>query len=275
MEIFNHIVFSRNKTPLLYDYITNHSISFTDIGTFCVIDISEEHSNWGDIEELVIKEQAPCISETKYSKQELSEAKWLTVRSKWLYDYPQPEDSYKNVTYSQGKYCRECGIGLIQNGCFRFKKTPKWSKRNFCMTNWVFDELFVSERAKAILECQNFKGITFGNVKSKNGSKNLDDIYQVVISNVLKSGILDSSTGIKQECVCNHCGRTKFQPSGRGPIVLKKEAFVDDWDFVKTMEYFGAGASASRRILVSEKVYRFIVENKLDSSLVFEPVLLV
>ena len=71
------------------------------------------------------------------------------------------------------------------------------------------------------------------------------------------------------------CGKRKFQTNGRGPFIFKKEAFEGAPDFTKSEEWFGGGASASRLIIVSQKVYKFIVENKLDSSLVFEPIKLV
>ena len=56
---------------------------------------------------------------------------------------------------------------------------------------------------------------------------------------------------------------------------FKKEIFLNAPDFVKSAESFGAAASASKLVFVSQKAYRFIKDNKLDSSLVFEPIQLV
>ena len=45
---------------------------------------------------------------------------------KQLKDYPQPENQYTKVTYAEDSLCanRDCGIGLIQQDCFRLKKDP-------------------------------------------------------------------------------------------------------------------------------------------------------
>ena len=92
---------------------------------------------------------------------------------------------------------------------------------------------------------------------------------------ILQEGIADLSSRIDEIYVCPKCGKQKFRSNNRGKFVFKKEAFINAPDFVKSAEWFGGGAGASKLILVSQKAYRFITENKLDSSLVFEPISLV
>jgi len=144
MEIWNHFTFRKDMHPLTTDYILSHKIKCDYDEILSAVDISENDPHWEEISRLLRLDHNTYLSETRFSKSELLGADWLTVRSQWHYDYPQPEDRYTEITYSEEDFCSNCGIGLVQKDCFRFKRTPKWGKRNFCTTNWVYDELFAS-----------------------------------------------------------------------------------------------------------------------------------
>lgn len=278
MEIWNHLAFNKESQPLILRYILENGIKCDVSTSLCVLDISENDPNWNGLAPLVKAEGLFCISETKFSKEELSSAEWLTVRSRWYYDYPQPEEGYCKITYTKEHLCsnaKECGMELIQKDNFRFKRTPKWGKRNFCMTNWVYDELFVSPKAKELLESSDLQGCSFLPVNNKSGKEILADVFQLKIPYILPKGIADVTSRIREIYDCPVCGRRKFRPNGRGQFVFYRSSFANAPDFVKSAEWFGGAASADRLIFVSQKAYRFIVENKLDSSLVFEPIRLI
>lgn len=278
MEIWNHLAFNKESQPLILRYILENGIKCDVSTSLCVLDISENDPCWNGLAPLVKAEDLFCISETKFSKEELYSAEWLTVRSRWYYDYPQPENGYGRITYTKEHLCsntKECGMELIQKDNFRFKRTPKWGKRNFCMTNWVYDELFVSPKAKELLESSNLQGFSFLPVNNKSGKEILADVFQLKIPYILPEGIADVTSRIKEIYDCPVCGRRKFRPNGRGQFVFYRSSFANAPDFVKSAEWFGGAASADRLIFVSQKAYRFIVENKLDSSLVFEPIRLI
>ena len=278
MEIWNHFVIIKAMHPLTTKYILDNNIPCDefDKDRFSV-DVSENNPHWGEIERLLKLEDLSYFSETKFDKNELLSAEWLTVRSRWYYDYPQPEDKYREITYTKEFFCsnRDCWIGLVQKDKFRFKRTPKWGKRNFCMINWVYDELFVSPKAKELLEASSLEGFSFMEVYKKSGTEPLADVFQLIIPYILQKGMIESTSKIRQIYDCPVCGGRKFLARGRGRHSFKKEIFIDAPDFVKSAEIFGAGGTAAREILVSQRAYRFIVENKLDSSLVFEPITLV
>ena len=277
MEIWNHFTFRKDMHPLTTQYILEKGIRYEYGEIISAVDISENDPHWKELVKLIEREKNSYISETKFSKSELLSAEWLQVRSKWYYDYPQPENEYTNITYTNENLCsnRDCGIELVQKDAFRFKRTPKWGKRNFCMTNWVYDELFVSTRAKEMLEKSTLNGFSFVEVKNKSGKEVLNDIYQLKILNTLSSGIADPTSGINKIFICPKCGNQKVRHNGRGQFVFHREVFDGSPDFVKSAEWFGGGAGASKLILISQEGYRFITENLLDSSLVFEPIMLV
>lgn len=279
MEIWNHIAFKKNMKPLLFRCIEETGINFEDSDGWCVLDISEDDPHWEVLVQVLKAEKESYMSETKFSKAELLSAEWLTVRSRWYYDYPQPEgvDNYSNITYTEAKKCTcpDCGTERVQQDCFRFKRTPKWGKRNFCMTNWVYDELFASPKAKEMLEASELRGFTFLEVKNKSGQQILNDVYQMQILYIIPEGVADLTSGINEVFICPICGKQKLRPNDRGQFVFHKEAFLNAPDFVKSAEWFGGGGGASKLILVSQRAYRFLTENKLDSSLVFEPIRIV
>ena len=278
MEIWNHLAFDQSSNTRLTRFILENDIKYDLHDTICVLDISESNPYWNELEELIKSANIFFISETKFSKDELCSAEWLTVRSRWYYDYPQPEEGYCKITYTKEHLCsnaKECGMELIQKDNFRFKRTPKWGKRNFCMTNWVYDELFVSSKAKELLESSDLQGCSFLPVNNKSGKEILADVFQLKIPYILPNGIADVTSRIREIYDCPVCGRRKFRPNGRGQFVFYRSSFANAPDFVKSAEWFGGAASADRLIFVSQKAYRFIVENKLASSLVFEPILLV
>ena len=275
MEIWNHFSFRKDMHPMTAQYVLNNDISCKYGEILSAVDISENDPHWAELSRLLKLENNTYTSETKFSKEDLFEAEWLTMRSKWHYDYPQPEECYTELTYSEENACSKCGIGLVQQDSFRFKRTPKWGRRNFCMTNWVYDEFFVSPKAKELLESSALKGFSFLNVLNKSGKEALADIYQMQIPYILPESIETSSNCVEKVSNCPVCGKRKFLGNGRGQFEFKKEIFLNALDFVKSAEQFGSGLIASRLILVSHDAYKFIVENKLDSSLVFEPIQLI
>ena len=102
MEIWNHFTFRKDMHPLTTKYILDHDIPYEYGEILSAVDISESDPHWDEISRLLKLENNTYLSETKFSIEELSSAEWLTVRSRWYYDYPQPEDHYTELTYSDG-----------------------------------------------------------------------------------------------------------------------------------------------------------------------------
>ena len=261
MEIWNHFTFRADMHPLTTQYILTNGIRYDYGEIISAVDISENDPHWPELSRLLKLENNTYLSEIKFSKEELLSAEWLTVRSQWHYDYPQPENGYKELTYSSKHYCPECGIGLVQQDSFRFKRTPKWGRRNFCMTNWVYDEFFVSPKAKELLESSGLNGFDFVGVLNKSGKENLLDIYQMQISNILPEGIIDTSEHIREILNCSVCQKRKLLRNRRSEFKFKKEIFENAIDFVKSYERFGSELIASRLIFISQKAYRFLMQN--------------
>ncbi|XRG80764.1 hypothetical protein V5E38_10870 [Rossellomorea sp. GAMAL-10_SWC] len=262
----------------LKDFLSSNEIPYESSYGIIVFEIFEDNEHWEEVKRIADQYDIPSLGESIYSTNEFNNAKWLSVRSKWRWAYPQPERNmaYEHITYNDENLCEGCGSGLLQKDSFRMKKSPKWSSKNFLMLNWIEDELFISSKAKDELQKSTLKGFDFYEVK-KNAKDNviLDDVHQLYISDKLKPGMIKESNAIAITLFCQKCGGTKYILSGRS-LIFQKNVFDNvNVDIIKTAETFGDGHMCARIILVSQEFFRFIKKNKLDRNLEFEPILLV
>lgn len=277
MLIKHRITFRKEDVPGFVDYLSYNNISYKSGEIISVLEIYENHPHWEYISMYVQNGNMSCRPETIFTTKELQSAEWLRMRSKWRFGYPQPEGNfaYKTITYSKENYCSNCGSGLTQIDSFRIKKAPKWGSRNFMELNWIGDELFLSEKAKLILQDACITGITFRDVKNSSGKETHEGIEQLVVTDILEKGLVDTEPSIRRVTLCPECGTTKYLCSGVGMLTFKKEIFANAPDIVKSFEIFGDRLYAARVILVNHKVYDVITKNKLDRNLEFAPLKLI
>lgn len=279
MRISRHICFRVRLHPAMALYVLRSDIAFEQVDDtdFIVFDIFEDDPHWPSIQALLEADGDHAIATTIFTKQELKDAEWLTIRSKWHNGYPQPESAfdYREITYDASQFCRECGAGLVQRDSFRLTKAPKWGTRHFFSLNWVFDELFVDDAARNILDSSGLTGFHFLPAKNKRGTEELPGVHQLAIEALTQPGVVTGGRDINKIHTCAVCGRTKYQPTGIGMHVFRREALDGMPDICRTHEDWGSGHGADRLILISQRMYRLIVDNHLDRSLVFEPIQLV
>lgn len=275
MEIKRHVPFNAQKHPELVHYLNMTFATWKRGEIISSLDIKESDFRWPFIEEYLKAHEMYAYAQMIFTKEELSAAPWLHVRSNWHFGYPQPEDgfAYQTITYTSRHYCDKCGSGLEQVAPFRMKSKPKWGRRHFLSMNWVFDELFTDDAGKTALEAVS--GLSFREVLNKKGTLPHAGVHQLVIPHILPSGLLPDDQTIRKVYTCPHCSTTKYIASGAGMLRFQAEIFEDAPDVVKTAEVFGDGRLCYRDILVRQSVYRLLTEAKLDGGLVFEPVELI
>ena len=206
------------------------------------------------------------------------------------FGYPQPEDNYEELTYSPNLGCQTCQIGNSQISEFRFRGTPKPLKNDFTGLNWVFDQIFARQKVKNLFEEEGISGIEYTIPVDHKTGTNIPEFYQLRVGTILPPSLLN--TDLKSE-TCEYpkndkmlsflitngsrlvkgpfCGNSKFNfPIGQ-TLKFKKEAFINQPDFLRTFEWFGSGGSGNRPILVSERAKKIIESNKLRG-VQFEPV---
>lgn len=253
MEYKHRVVFSEQHKNLI-DLLKSKKIKYTDLnGTYELI-INESDINFKEIKEELETIKKSTLIDAVYTNQELDNAKWLTVRSIWNHEYPT--DNYEITIYKKNKQIADFII-----------KQPNWKSKNFLQMYWIYDELFISPKAKELLNNSKLKGFKFRNTLNKNKKTNTE-IFQLVIEKELKKSLI-----ISEESILISKNKKLFK-TGRQQQ-FKEKNFNNDVDIIKTKESFGESLIASRMILISQKFYKFLKENNLDENLVFEPVELV
>jgi hypothetical protein len=202
------------------------------------IDVLQSHPRWPEIERYLVSVGALDVMWTEFSESEVADASWLVLWGGWHNGYPQPEDSYMNVTYGAGDCCRVCGAGAVQVGPFRLRGEPKWGRRSVMQLNWVFDEFFV----KPDIWREVFApfGVASRPVADRQG-RELSSVVQLVIdemAEIVEEGMTGES--------CGECGRVKFLPvvSRRVPRFVSTPTSP----LVKSRQYFGSGGQAYRYV---------------------------
>jgi len=278
MKIRHRIVFDKetvSQTFLIFlqEKKAQFDKSKSNIG---VAYICEEDDWKEELYKFLQMEQITSIVDAIYSKEEYDKAEWFSIRSKFRFEYPQPDDSfgYKSYTYDNEKYCIECGCGLRQRDNFRVNKSPKWMKRHFLMLNWVHDELFVSSIARDCLNGNRITGLKFLDVISHKKNTVFEDFYQIYVENELAPGLINLNQSVKEVRNCSICDNTKYIYSGKG-LTFRKEIFENlNFDIFRTHESFGDGHICARKIIISRKLYQAIKNGNLDKDLEFEPIVL-
>ena len=275
MRISKHICISAEEDFALMLYVQRSGIPYEKFSSTSIIfDIYEDDPHWQVIGPRIEQIGVFCLAETHFTKQELKDAEWLRVRSKWHNGYPQPESAhgYQEITYDASRLCPECGTGLRQKDSFRLTKAPKWGTRHFFSLNWVSDQLFVDDTARSILEGSSQTGFRFLPAKNKRGTEEFPGVHQLFIEAETKPGVVTGGRDIDEVCTCAVCGRTKYHPTGIGMHRFRRGALDGMPDVCRTHEEWGWGTGADRLILISQRMYRLIVDNRLERSLVFAPI---
>ena len=280
MQIFHRIV--EHASSPFYSELDKFGVEYEKGDILSVLEIKDNDALWPKINELIKKFSITYTSTSRYSKKELLNADWLVLSAKGHHGYPKPDNDfgYIETTYDTADYCQTCGIGLVQNELFRIQKDSD-IRKDFLQLNWVFDEFFVSKKIKVELQKNSFSGFEFKDILIHRKNIKSELFAQLFISEILPKSILKDKL-FKVTCKNNneekiqsendsHCGRVKYHWPQPGPISINKELLKGAPDIIKTSEWFGSGASASRMIIISNKFAKFIIENKWRG-VSFEPI---
>jgi hypothetical protein len=214
---------------------------------FAGFDVSESAIEWPAIQDWIRRRKPSDIARARFSEDEIRQAPWLTLQADLQQGYPQPREDdfgYLQATFDLSDYCPACGIGLQQKAPFQMKGEPRWGRWGILQLNWVFDEFFVKPDVWETV----FKphGVGERPVENRSG-RTLETVVQLVVDELIH---LDTS-GLASE-TCTSCGRVKYLPITRSPIVPLIGRPTGH--MVKSAEYFGSGASAYREVIVSQEL---------------------
>ncbi len=253
MQIIHRI--SIDSTPEIRRELATMGIVVGASG-LVTFEIDEAYEAWPALQSWITRRDAFDLISTKFSKKEITEARWLALEPGWQHGYPQPEDThigYRTATYDLTDFCEGCSLGLKQKAPFQMKAEPRWGRRSILQLHWIHDEFFVTPEIWSAIFRPH--GIGCRPVLNTKGAE-LKTVVQLVVQ---------EEVGVKTEGLeaerCTRCGRPKFLPVVRGPfppLVTEPSSHM-----AKTREYFGSGGSAFRGILVSQDLARALEAAKV------------
>lgn len=222
-------------------------------GIIVGLDISELDQRWLPAQALIQKYKFTEFFFTKFTASEFESTRTLCLLAKFNRGYPQPEEGFGflSETYDLTEYCSKCGTGGLQARPFRLKSVSLL-KRAVMQLNWVFDEFFVSHEVWTDV----FKpfGVDCWPVILHKSGKELEGVVQLKIGQRTDLAMKVDGT------VCPACGRSKAPLDLRGfaPAPLEMQGHI-----CRSIQYFGSGAQAFNRIMVSAPLYGRIKSAKL------------
>lgn len=221
----------------------------------------------------IIKHGKPIIS-NEFTKKEIQAADYLTLRAvKQVIDIVNSCEafSYKCPRKTLGggiKYEHKEQIGEIMI------KNPVNTKGTTCFfsSSNGFSELFVKQDVYALLQKEGVKGITFLPVNLQTaGQEKRSSLLQLFAQCTIKKEKM--SFGANQIITkCPNCGREKVVCSQDYQLRLVDSVKNYSQDFYMTDAVFGEGFSHPL-FIISKKFYTVLINNKLASNIVLEPVI--
>lgn len=222
---------------------------------------------------LAVTEPKPTCTATKiFSPQEMRSAKWFSL---WC-DNMKIEELPNVPVYEY--QCRTNEIYANhreQVRPFTLRKSIKWgTNRGFIAAMGDPTTLFVSARMKELILQYNITNIDFSPVINSSTNLPFDDVYQMVITNILpdEALIIDEADNCQKK-TCDMCGKAQYWIDGTYQLKVKGDYLSAEHDVYATNKLFGAGF-ARREIIVSRRFYEIIQSNKLGRTLHFEPILI-
>lgn len=237
-------------------------------GTWYTFEVFEDQPEWEELKPL-LSDRTPNSSEKVYSKKELSDAKWLSVRSdnanKIYCDNDAIDRTFEFIRHN-GKAKHR-----IQKAPYEMRKGVKWNGSRFFYgaDGNGFANLFTSNVGRDRLS-ELFNGISFLPVYRYRTMIPIDDIWQVRFDHILPNEGIVLGRG-EEDIHCPYCGRVQYRLGHLYGLALYKQYLDPEVDFYTTEAIFHDGF-ADPMIICSHQAYLKLKDHEMTAKLRFEPV---
>lgn len=217
------------------------------------------------------------IRTIEYSKQEIENADWLSVRSigtkvQWEYekDAFQRTCPYKRLFIKNLDYRHSKQVDILT-----VSKAIKWgAKQYFSGPNAADDFLFCSEKAKELLN-DKWEGLEFWPVKKYNSTKYISNLYQLVFKDYLPIEAISGGKAI----LCEGCGKKIMRfAEGIHKLEIKKEYLNNPLKVYRTDDVLTEelkGCTTFSLNIVSQEFYQYCEVNQMNRGMIYEPIKLI
>lgn len=216
------------------------------------------------------------LSQKEYSKEEIEEAKWLTVSTSSLKVILENLENtfsyrceYKRLLSKESSYRH-----IEQTENFEAKKGIKWGNQHYFYGSdmYAIRDLFCSDIAKGILS-KNWKGFSFRPVKKYNKDGYIKDLNQVCFERILPMEAIQLQ-GKERMKKCPICGKISYKIDGVFyQLSLKKEYLTDENCVYSTGDiWYGGRMEEYPMYIVPASFYKKCRELGIDRNLYYEPI---
>jgi hypothetical protein len=268
MDIKHRITINTDKEEF-FSAINNMGIDYKEVllprlgGKLITILILESNPNWNTLVHLLkIYKKFEIYGEgdqfeTIFSDKEIKNADWLRLISSFEQGYPQPKTNWPIKQTSYDIICPKCCI-YHQTNSIRLAKEPSLGRKSFLSLIWTGEILCTPEVILGLDKIQA-KGFEVWDAVIHKTGKPSERVRQLFVPGITSQGvIIDDDLG---RSICPVCGTIKYYPHEKGKMYIKREALLEDTDFILTHEWFGQGLLAWREILVSNRIARLILDS--------------
>ena len=220
----------------LFEWLTNHKIDFTE------------------------------FTEIVYSKKEIDSAEFLRIIPNVYCGYPQPEDSYQDISYDLQSKCPKCSNGILQKAPLQMLK-PQMGNNDVAGIHWI-DELVITDKLKNLIEKESLSGFEIWPIIDAKRKIPCNGVYQLFI--VGKMPPMSSKASIIRAEGIEPCECRKKGYMLKEIPIYNNNSLNNVKDFNKTFEWLGGLVETSQLIIVKKRIYDLFMNNKIKG-VRFEP----
>lgn len=262
------------KFQIAYEIYEQQEIKYN----VCIFDLYEDQEAYKKFKlKFPFITKYDSINSIEYSKEEIENAEWLTVRNssikvQWKYEEEAFIQScaYKRLFIKDLYYRHSKQTGLLSAD-----QPVKWDAKHFFSgPNATDDIIFCSERTKQILG-NRWDGLELWPVKKSNSSKYIPDLYQLFFAQELPIEAIDGG----ELRVCKGCGRKMIRIRDEiYQLKIRKEYLTDQNKVFKTADVLTADFIRCTTFsvnIVSQKFYQYCESRQMNRGMIYEPIHLV
>ena len=268
---------------------------FTDKETSFVFDVSDLHPRIDDLNKVLPEDtlhKLPdeqggngCAQERvlvsyhpQYSEDERRRAKWLCARnitSKIVPVNCETVDGHE-CFIKKSKLGYPIGRHELQNEPYVIKSSVKWGRSAFVSAQYHTERLFCNDTIRTLLNAQGITGVHYLPVIKKTTKQPMNDIYQLSFTHTIPDGAVIGIARM-EDYVCDQCGMHMLRwGDGRSHFGLRNGILDENIDLWQTQPMFLGSAPTeavrgSRQLIISQRLYRVLKDNKLDRGFAFTP----
>lgn len=193
------------------------------------------------------------------------ETEYFVVYPTWRNGYPHYQSDYIKRSFRLDPPAK-CECNAIQIAPININRYPKWTNRHFMGLFWLHDLLFCDPVIKELCQKNEIKGVEFGDVYFRNKETPLEDVFQLTITHTTQTPFKYHQQEITSAFICKSCGKLKVYRSEDYLYKIDSPSFDVNCDVFYSGKMFN-----SRKIIISKKLYRLLMEHKYLKGLNVQP----